>query len=78
MQGWLTKWDIKRNAFVLKYVPIRATKGYALANLLAQHPWVEVQDPLVDLNLFITVKSGVLMFHGYRTQKGNANGWLLD
>ena len=36
------KWAIKLNAFSLKYVPLRAVKGQALANFLVEHPCVDV------------------------------------
>ena len=36
------KWAIKLNAFTLKYVPLSAAKGQALANFLAKHPCVDI------------------------------------
>ena len=42
------KWAIKLNAFSLKYVSLKAMKGQELADFLAQHPCVEVQNPLAE------------------------------
>ena len=48
LQGRLMKWAIKLNAFTLKYVPLKAIKGQVLVDFLAQHPYVEVQNPLAE------------------------------
>ena len=42
LQGRLMKWAIKFNTFTLKYVPLRAVKGQALAYFLAEHPCVDI------------------------------------
>ncbi|PNX78260.1 hypothetical protein L195_g034237 [Trifolium pratense] len=59
LQDWLMKW---------------AVKGQTLEDFLAQHHCVEVQDPLVETNLAITVKHWVLMIDGSRTQKRTGAG----
>jgi len=57
---------IKLNVFVLKYVPLLTIEDQTLANFLAQLPCVEVQDPIVEPNLFITqnwTKVGVIIIN---------------
>ena len=46
LQGRLMKWAIKLNVFALKYVPLRVVKGQAVAYFLAEHPCVDIQNPL--------------------------------
>ena len=38
------KWAIKLNTFPLKYIPLRAVKGQALADFLIEHPSVDIRD----------------------------------
>ena len=47
------KWAIKLNTFALKYALLRAGKGQALADFLAEHPYVEIQDPLENCQGYI-------------------------
>ena len=70
LQGTLMKWAIKLNAFSLKYVPLRVFKGQALADFLAEHPCVDIQDPLDNYQGFAQLESQVLAFDGSKHQKG--------
>ena len=50
------KWAIKLNAFALKYVPLKAMKGQVLADFLAQHPCIEVQNLLAKCLGYVQIK----------------------
>ena len=50
------KWAIRINAFTLKYVPLKAMKGQVLADFLAQHPFIEVQNPLAECQGYVQIK----------------------
>ena len=68
------KWVIKLNVFALKYVPLKAIKGQVKADFLAQHPCINVTDPLAEPILCINLKPWVLMFDGSKTKKGAGAG----
>lgn len=47
-------WMLALSEFSLNYVPAQAVKGYAIADFLADHPYVEVEEArknLVDFRL---------------------------
>ena len=64
LQGRLMKWVIKLSVFALKYIPLKAMKGQVLANFLAQHPCIEVQNPLVECQGYVQIKPWTLAFNG--------------
>ena len=71
------KQAIKLNAFVLKYVLLNAIKGQVLADFLAQHPCVEVQNPLTECYGYVQIKSWTLAFDGLKHQKGVGVGVVI-
>ena len=44
---------IKLNAFVLRYVPLKAMKGQVLADFLTEHPCIEVQNSLAECQGYV-------------------------
>ena len=69
LQGRLMRWAIKLHAFALNYVPLKAIKGHALVNFVAQHPCIETNGPLVEVNSYLQLKPWLLTFNGSKTQK---------
>ena len=57
LQGRLMRWAIKLNVFAIKYVPLKAMKGQVLADFLAQHLCIEMQNPLVECQGYVQIKS---------------------
>ena len=53
LQGRLMMWAIKLHAFALKYVLLKAIKGQTLINFLAEHPCVEISDPLFKVDNYV-------------------------
>ena len=70
LEGRLVKWTIKLNVFALKYVPLRAIKGQALADFLAEHPCVDIQDPLDNCQGYVQLEPWVLAFDRSKHQNG--------
>ena len=68
LQRKLTKWTIKLNAFALKYVPLRAIKGQAIADFLAEHPYVDIQDPMDNCQRYVHLEPWILAFNGSKHQ----------
>ena len=50
------KWVIKLNAFTLKYVPLRAIKGQALAVFLAKYPCFDTQDTMDNYQGYVQLE----------------------
>lgn len=77
LQGRLMTWAIKLSAYELTYVPLRAIKGQAVADFVAQHPSIEVVDPFEEINQCINLKPWVLTIDGSKTKKGPGAGVTL-
>ena len=45
-------------------------KGQVLADFLAQHPYIEVQNPLAKCQVYSQIKPWTLAFDGSKHQKG--------
>ena len=56
------KWAVKLNSFALRYVPLRAIKGQALVDLLAEHPCIDADDPVWVAHLYVNLRLWVLTF----------------
>ena len=61
-------------AFSLNYMPLRVVKSQALANFLAEHLPIEVNDPLVEANCYVHLVPWILTFDGSRSHKGAGVG----
>ena len=59
----------KAQCFYLKIVPLRAVKGQALADFLAEHPCVDIQDPLEFSQRYVQLEPWVLTFNGPSTRR---------
>jgi len=44
---------MKLSAFALIYIPLHIVKGQALVNFLVEHPYVEIEDVVVEMHNYI-------------------------
>ena len=63
LRGRIGKWILALSEFSLNYVPAKAVKGQAIADFLADHPCVEIEEPKQNL---IGCQSWVLYFDGQK------------
>lgn len=64
LQGRLMKWALSLSAYSLNYLPLKAIKVHALANLLAQHPCVDPPYPFDKQVSYIGDKPWMMAFGG--------------
>ena len=69
LQERLIRWPIKLYAFALNYAPLRAIKELALADFLAEHLCMEINDPLSKVNNYVQLELEALTFDRSRSQK---------
>ena len=67
------KWAIKLNTYSLKYVPLRVVKGQALADFLAEHPCVDIQDLLDNCQGYVQLEPWVMAFDGSKSRSQNCD-----
>ena len=61
----------------LKYMPLKAMKRQALADFLAQHPWLEIQNPLANCQDYVQIKPWTLAFDGSKHQMRVGEGIVI-
>ncbi|CAL9020082.1 unnamed protein product, partial [Prunus brigantina] len=78
IRGRMGKWTLALAEFTFRYVPQLAVKGQALADFLAAHPCVEIEDmdyfPVNTLSLF----PWRLYFDGSRTSNMGGAGIIIE
>ncbi|CAL8992893.1 unnamed protein product [Prunus brigantina] len=78
IRGRIGKWTMALAEFTFRYMPQLAVKGQALADFLAAHPYVEIEDvdyfPVNTLSLF----PWRLYFDGSRTSNMGGAGTIIE
>ncbi|XP_058208221.1 uncharacterized protein LOC131321234 [Rhododendron vialii] len=79
MRGRIGKWSLALMEFSFQYIPQKVVKGQALADFLADHPRVDIDDgPEQGLNaLEISLTPWTLLFDGSRTQEVSGCGVII-
>ncbi|XP_058185873.1 uncharacterized protein LOC131303099 [Rhododendron vialii] len=79
MRGRIGKWSLALMEFSFQYIPQKAVKGQALADFLADHPCMDIDDePEQGLNaLEISLTPWTLLFDGSRTQEVSGCGVII-
>ena len=72
----LSRWSLALVEFHLVYVPQKAIKGQALANVLVDHPCDEVTD--INETMFVALALWKLNFDGSCTTYGAGVGVILE
>ena len=69
-RGRLMKWAIKLNIFAFNYDPLRAMKVHVIADFLAEHLMMKIDDHWTEVKAFIHLKPLILAFDRSKTGSG--------
>ncbi|XP_021828686.1 uncharacterized protein LOC110769090 [Prunus avium] len=78
IRGRIGKWTIALAEFTFRYVPQQAVKGQALADFLASHPCVEIEDMDFFKVDMISLFPWRLYFDGSRTSNMGGAGVIIE
>ena len=72
LNGRIGKWTVALSEFSLQYVPMKAVKGQVIADFLADHPCLDVEN-----TNYVELKPWRLYFDGSRHKNGVGIGVLI-